>query len=99
MIRLSGEILMLIGAFIMFSGAFGFFRFRDAFQRFHPPTKASLLGLSLIILGETIVYGHQTGEWSAREFFGILILLFAGPFAAHIVARALYQIKNRGPSS
>lgn len=74
------EILICLGAFIIFSGAIGLARFEDAFERFHPPTKISLLGLSLIFLGMGTI----------SLFIGTLVLLLAAPLAAHILAKALF---------
>lgn len=88
------EVLILLGSFIVFSGALGFARFKEPFQRFHPPTKASLLGFSFILLGETILFGLRTGHWSFYEFIGVLLLLASGPFAAHVLSRALFHQKK-----
>ncbi len=90
---MSGEYFILLGAFIFFTGSIGFFRFRDAFQRFHPPTKMSILGLGLIILGEGIDYGTQTGDWDIRSFLALPLLIVLSPLAAHWMAKALIQFR------
>lgn len=86
-----GEFSILFGAFVIFSGALGIARFTEPFQRFHPPTKASLLGFVLVLFGETILFGVKTGTWSPLEFIGIVLLLAGGPFAAHVIGKALYH--------
>ncbi|PIR23550.1 MAG: Na+/H+ antiporter subunit G [Deltaproteobacteria bacterium CG11_big_fil_rev_8_21_14_0_20_45_16] len=89
-----GEFLMLLGAFFMFSGALGLNRAEDSFQRFHIAGKVSLFGLAIFILGDIIIYHEETSSWSFIAVLGILILLFTGPFAAHVLAQALYRQKN-----
>jgi len=89
-----GEFFMLLGAFFMFSGAVGLNRVKDSFQRFHIAGKVSLFGLAIFIFGDIVVYHQTTSIWSFVSILGILILLFTGPIAAHVLAQALYRQKN-----
>lgn len=89
------EIVVLIGSIFMFVGALGVAIFRDSFQRFHAAGKVSLFGLAILILGQGLALHRDTGTWSLSAFFGIFILLFVGPFASHILARALYRHQKR----
>lgn len=88
---MTGEIVILLASFVMFSGALGINLFRDSFQRFHAAGKVSLFGLALLILGDAIVYQELAGQWHFFAYIGVILLLFVGPFAAHILAKSLYH--------
>lgn len=94
-----GEVLAILGAFVMLVGAWGLVVLRDPFQRFHSAGKVSVFGLALVILGNAITIGQETGEWSFIAFIGSLILLVSGPFAAHILAKSLYSSKAYKPEA
>jgi len=89
------EIIVLIGSLFMFVGALGVAILRDSFQRFHAAGKVSLFGLTILILGQAFALHRDTGDWNLAAFIGVFILLFVGPFASHILARALYHHRKR----
>ncbi|MFV0414946.1 MAG: monovalent cation/H(+) antiporter subunit G [Chthoniobacterales bacterium] len=82
------NILALIGAFFIFVAGLGIFRLPDIFLRMHAATKASSLGLGLLLLALIFV----VPEWGVAIKAGLMIffVFLTSPIAAHMISRAAY---------
>lgn len=87
------NLLLGVGAFLMLTSAVGLFRFKDAASRLHPPTKASALGLSLILLASALSFAAAKGDlvylFQAKEILGIVFVVLVSPLVGHLLLRAL----------
>ena len=84
-----GAVLIVIGVFFVFLAGIGLLRMPDMFLRMSTATKASTLGLGLILLG-TAVFFWELGITSRAIATSIFVLLTA-PVSAHMIGRAAYS--------
>ena len=88
MIEIISGIVILIGAFFILISAIGLIRMPDLFTRMSATTKASTLGVGLVLLG-TALFWQDIGI-SARAIIIVSFLFLTAPVAAHIIGRAAY---------
>ncbi|MDT9547087.1 MAG: monovalent cation/H(+) antiporter subunit G [Chlorobium sp.] len=84
---LSGSLLLLGSVFILLS-AVGILRMPDLYTRMSATTKASTLGIGLVLLG-TVFYWQDFGI-ASRAVAIIVFLFLTAPVAAHVIGRAAY---------
>ncbi|MEC9486840.1 MAG: monovalent cation/H(+) antiporter subunit G [Prosthecochloris sp.] len=84
---ISGTLLLLGTLFILLS-AIGILRMPDLYTRMSATTKASTLGIGLVLVG-TIMYWQDFGI-ASRALAIIIFLFLTAPVAAHIIGRAAY---------
>lgn len=85
------SILIMIGVGFMMIAAIGLLRLPDFYIRNSASTKASTLGLGLILFGISI---HFNDIEIALEIIAILIfILLISPLSAHVMARSAFKIK------
>jgi len=87
-IEIISGIVILTGAFFILISAIGLIRMPDLFTRMSATTKASTLGVGLVLLG-TALFWQDIGI-SARAIIIITFLFLTAPVAAHIIGRAAY---------
>jgi len=85
---ISGTLLFL-GALFMLIGAIGIFRFPDFYTRMHAATKATSLGMGLMLAGVAV---HFAG-WVVlvKAFLVMLFIFLTIPVAAHAISRAAHR--------
>ena len=86
-------VLLFLGVGLMLTAAFGLFRFKGAASRLHPPTKASALGLSLILLASALAHAQNMGSFvvffQSRELLAMVFIVLVSPLVGHNLLRAL----------
>ena len=100
-----GELLALVGAILVLLAALGVVRFRDALARLHALSKASTLGVLLILAGAALNL-RDLNDLTSVVLAAILHLL-ASPPASNMVSRATFLaeglpdgvIDEHGPST
>lgn len=88
MMELLSGTLLLLGTFFILLSAIGILRMPDLYTRMSATTKASTLGIGLVLIGTTL-YWHDFGI-ASRSIAIILFLFLTAPVAAHIIGRAAY---------
>lgn len=88
MIETISGITILLGSFFILISAIGIIRMPDLFTRMSATTKASTLGVGLVLIG-TAMFWQDLGV-STRAAVIIAFLLLTAPVAAHIIGRAAY---------
>jgi multicomponent Na+:H+ antiporter subunit G len=83
-----GELLALIGATFVFLAAIGVVRFPDALSRMHALSKASTLGVLLILTGAAVNL-RDVNDLTSVVLAAILHVLTSPP-ASNMVSRATY---------
>lgn len=81
-------ILCALGAVFVFISATGLLRMPDMFMRMQVVTKASTLGLLLVMAGVAVKFG--AGPDSVRAGLVILFVFLTTPIGAHMLARAAH---------
>ena len=84
-------VLMTGGVFFVAVAAIGVVRMPDLYMRVSASTKASTLGISLILAGTALFFGDVgvTGQVVAI----IAFIMLTTPVAAHMIGRAAYFSK------
>lgn len=86
-------LLVAIGSVFMLIAAIGILRLPDFYTRMSAITKASTLGLGMVLLGISIHF-DQIGVF-AKSFIIITFLLLTNPVGAHAISRAAYKQRIR----
>lgn len=86
--QILAAVLLVLGAFFMLLGALGLARFPDVYLRMQATSKASTLGVALMMLGVAC----QAGSWAVTSKALLIIAFFflTSPVAAYVMARAAY---------
>lgn len=88
MINIISGVFLISGSLFILLSAVGLLRMPDLFTRMSATTKASTLGIGLVLIG-TALYWFEIGI-AARAISIIIFLLLTAPVAAHIIGRAAY---------
>lgn len=80
--------LLITGTLFMFIAALGLVRMPDLYTRMSASTKASTLGLGLLLAAAGLHFGDITSITHAIGTF--LFVLLTAPVAAHLLGRAGY---------
>lgn len=86
--QLLGTILMIFGVFFILIAGVGLLRMPDLYLRMSTATKASTLGLGLILLGTAIYFGNL--GIASRAIATIIFVMLTAPVSAHMIGRAAY---------
>jgi multicomponent Na+:H+ antiporter subunit G len=87
-----GEALALAGTLLTLLAALGVVRFGDALARMHALTKASTVGLVLVLLGAALTMDHPNDKTSLL-LAGALQLLTM-PVGANLMSLATYRARG-----
>ncbi|MBC7124910.1 MAG: Na+/H+ antiporter subunit G [Bacteroidales bacterium] len=90
-IEIVTSLLIAIGSIFMLIASIGILKLPDFYTRMSAITKASTLGLGMILLGISIHF-DQVGVF-AKAFIIITLLLLTNPVGAHAISRAAYKQK------
>jgi multicomponent Na+:H+ antiporter subunit G len=98
-VNLVAEVLLVLGCALILVAAIGVTRFQDALARMHALTKATMLGLVLVLLGATI----GIDDVNAATFAGLTVALqvLTTPVSSNLIARATYRAEQQpgGPAA
>ena len=83
-----GQVLALVGSVLILLSALGIVRFDDVFAQMHFLSKASTLGIVLVLVGAATVM-RQPNDWSSLLLAAFLQLL-TSPVAANLISRSTY---------
>jgi multicomponent Na+:H+ antiporter subunit G len=83
-----GEVFVLAGACFTLLAAIGVLRFGDVFARMHALSKASTLGLLLVIVGAVISLSHPNDITSL--VLAAALHVVTSPIGTNVISRATY---------
>jgi multicomponent Na+:H+ antiporter subunit G len=89
------ELLVLLGAVLTLLAGIGVVRFDDVFARMHALTKATTLGLLLVLLGAAIAL-HDPNDITSLVLAAVLQLL-TSPVGTGLLGRAAYRAEGLSP--
>ena len=81
----AADVLIVAGLLIMTVGVYGLVRLPDAYTQLHAASKATFLGVALLLVAVALEGG---GALIGRALLIIGLLTVTTPVAAHAVARA-----------
>lgn len=85
-----GHVLALVGALLILLAGIGVLRFDDVFARMHALTKATTLGVVLVLLGAAIVLDRRN-DWTSL-LLAAGMQLVTSPIAANLLGRSTYLL-------
>lgn len=83
-----GEAVALLGALLVLVAGIGVVRFDDPMSRLHALTKASTLGVVLVLLGAAL-FLHRPNDWTSLVLAAALQLA-TSPMSASLISRSTY---------
>lgn len=89
MVEVAAAVTLLAGSVLVLLAGIGLQRFPDVFARIHAATKATTLGLLLIVAGAALSIG-DAGNAAKLGLVAVLQFVTA-PVSAHMVGRASYR--------
>ncbi|MFV0307806.1 MAG: monovalent cation/H(+) antiporter subunit G [Desertimonas sp.] len=87
------ELIALAGALLMLVAAIGVTRFEDALEQMHALTKASTVGLGLVVVGMSFLLGTANDVTSALAAAALYIGTV--PIGASLLGRATHLADRR----
>lgn len=85
-------LLVLAGAGMTLIGSLGLLRLRTFFDRIHPPTLGSSLGMVFIVLASILCFSLLRGRLSVHEILIAIFVTLTTPVTFMLLARAaLYR--------
>ena len=82
------ELVALLGADLVAIAAIGVLRFDDSLSRLHALTKASTLGVMLVLVGAAVGL-DRVNDWTSLLLAAVLQLV-TSPIAASLIGRSTY---------
>ena len=86
------SVLIVLGALWILIAAIGLIRFKDLYSRVHAATKATSLGILLIILGVIFYFGFW--DVTLKSILIIVFVYLTSPLAAHSIAKSFKDDTN-----
>ena len=87
--------LVLAGAAITLIGSLGLLRMKTFYQRLHPPTMGSTLGLALIVAASILCFSVLRSRLSVHELLIGIFVTLTTPVTFMLLARAaLYRDRS-----
>jgi multicomponent Na+:H+ antiporter subunit G len=83
-----GDILLVAGSAWALLAALGVLKFDDVYARMHAATKATTLGLLLVLGGAA---AHLPGDDAAKLGLAGVLVFITAPVGAHLVGRAVHR--------
>lgn len=88
-LQVVGGVMLVVGALLAVIAGLGLHRFPDVFARMHAATKATTLGMVLVLTGAAL---QMTGLGDAFKMMLVIVpQLITAPVGAHMIARAAYR--------
>ena len=87
--------LLLAGAVVTLIGSLGLLRLKTFFNRIHPPTLGSSLGMALIVLASIVCFSTLRSRPSVHEILIAIFVTMTTPVTFMLLARAaLYRDRH-----
>ena len=87
------EVVVLVGSLLILVAGVGVLRFRPALSRLHALTKASTLGVVLVLIGAAIA-SSRTNDWTSL-LLAALLQLATSPISASLISRSTFLVSNQ----
>ena len=88
----TAEVVVLCGSLLILVAGFGVLRFQPALGRLHALTKASTLGVVLVLLGAAVA-SDRPNDWTSLVLAAILQLA-TSPISATLISRSTFLVST-----
>ncbi len=98
-IELILSLLVIAGAAFVLLGSFGLIKLPDFYTRLHAPTKATTLGMGLLLIASLILTSITQGTLSFHQLLITLFLFITAPVTAHMLAKSALHLDIQSAAS
>lgn len=89
--------LLIAGALVALIGSIGLVRLQTFYDRVHPPTLGSSMGVALVALASVICFSALQGKVSVHEVLIVVFVTLTTPVTFMLLGRAaLYRDRAEG---
>lgn len=88
----ASEVVLLAGSFLILVAGIGVLRFRNALARLHALTKASTLGVVLVLVGAAVA-SDRPNDWTSL-LLAALLQLATSPISASLISRSTFMVRT-----
>ena len=81
-------VLVILGALLAFLGSLGLLRMRTFYERIHPPTLGTTLGLGCVLLASMLVFSVQDARPVVHEIAIAVFVVLTTPVTYMLLVRA-----------
>lgn len=81
-------LLVLAGAFLAFAGSFGLLRLKTFYERVHPPTMATTLGIGLVLIASMLHFSALESRPVLHEVLIGVFMTLSTPVTYMLLVRA-----------
>ncbi|MCP4990939.1 MAG: Na+/H+ antiporter subunit G [Colwellia sp.] len=101
MIEWITSILLLIGGAFILVGSIGLVKMPDFFMRLHGPTKATTLGMALLLIAAMMFFSTTQPGISVKEILISLFLFLTAPISGYMMIKTAihHKLKSVGSTS
>jgi multicomponent K+:H+ antiporter subunit G len=92
------SLMIVAGAGFTLVGSIGLLKLDDVFQRMHAPTKATTVGVGLILVASSLSTWLAQREVSLHEVLVALLLFVSAPVSAYMIAQVALQQQRKQDS-
>ena len=85
--------LLLAGSFFILMGGIGLVKLSEFFRRLHAPTKASALGVGLVLVASVGYPLFMGSDPQPHELLITAFLLITAPISAHLMSKAALSLR------
>ncbi len=96
LLEVLASLMIVAGALFTLVGSIGLLRLDDVFQRMHAPTKATTLGVGLVLAASVLSSWVAQRELSLHEMLVAVLLFATAPVSAYLVARVALRHGRTG---
>ncbi len=86
----AAQVVVLSGSLLILVAGIGVLRFRDALSRLHALTKASTLGVVLVLIGAAVA-SDRPNDWTSL-LLAALLQLATSPISASLISRSTFLV-------
>lgn len=92
-IELLASLLLLTGGIFLLVGSVGLARLPDFLTRLHAPTKATTLGIGMLLIASMVMISFNQGSLSVHELMIIVFIMITAPISAHMLAKVAFHLR------
>jgi multicomponent K+:H+ antiporter subunit G len=94
----AAAVLVLAGALLAFLGSLGLLRLKTFYERVHPPTMGTTLGIGLVLIGSMLYFSSLESRLVIHEILiGVFMTLTTPVTYMLLVRAALHRDRAEGP--
>jgi len=92
-LEILASVLLMGGGIFLLVGSVGLARLPDFLMRLHAPTKATTLGIGMLLIASMIIFSVRDGALSVHELMITVFIFITAPISAHMLAKVALHLR------